>query len=1123
MTITQSSTRFVAVAAGIALALSLVFAPAFGPAQAAGLTSTQIQSILSLLSSFGADQATINNVNAALNGQATTGTGSTGGTSGAACPALSRSLQQGSTGSDVMALQVFLNSNASTQVAASGAGSPGNETSYFGPATKAAVVKFQAAHGVDAIGIVGPQTRAAIASACSTTGGTTGGNTGGTVGGSVTVSAAAQPVNSLAPKGASRVPFTSFTLTNGSNAAVTINSVTVQRAGLAQDAAFSGVVLLDSNGIQIGNAKTFNSNHQANIGDTGFVLNAGASMTFTVAGNMAADESAYSGQVASLQVVAVNTSATVGGSLPIMGASQTINNTLSVGSFSTSTSSVVPPTSQNHDQNLGDTGVRFAGLRFTASSAEDLKLYSIRWRQIGSGSNVDISNVVTVANGTTYPTTVDSTGKYYTTVFPGGILIPKGNNIDVYLQGDITGSNSNGRTIQFTIDRATDVYFVGQLYGYGISDKIAPNAQPWFTGDQFTVKAGTASTISKSTASKDAAQNIAVNVTNQPLGGFTTNFLGEPVTVSGMTIAVASTSATGGPLTNVSITDDNGAVVAGPVDENSSNNLVFTDSITFPTGMHTYHVMGKIATGAANGSTVTLTVNPTNWTNPTGQVSGSSVSITNASFPLNAMTIQGATTTITVSANPTSQNVVAGAVNFTLANIQIDATQSGEDIRLSSLPLSFSGNNGDLNSCQLFDGTTALTTGSRIINSVVSGQNSFSFDNSLVVPKGTVKTISVVCNISGSAASGHTYAWGIDSSYAYSASGVTSGISVTPTVTTATGGTMTIAAASLAVSVDASSPSYALAAGGQTGVTVGVYKLRASNENLSLTKLGLTLTSGSRADLNQVYIYNGSTLVGTATFTGSTATSTLSTPVTLTKDTDMTLTVKADLADIGTSQPGTEGDLVKIDPLNAEALGSSATVKVGATAGVAGVRVFNTFPTIAADSLPSTGVADGRLMHFKVTADSHGPVGLSQFAFKVATTTATATNVQLFAFTDASYSQAISGQGSGGQVGSTQSTIPNNSVFNITASTPVEVPAGSTYYFELRGSVAGVTTGSSVVTTLLGDSTGTGVSATSSLSSDNFIWSPNATTTVGVNANDFTNGAGITGLPSSGIFQTRSN
>ena len=112
MTITNSSTKLVAIATGVAVAIALMGAVAVAPAQAqAALTSAQIQSILSLLQSFGADQATINNVNAALNGQATSGTGGNSSSGGGACPALSRDLQVGSSGSDVMSLQKYLNSN----------------------------------------------------------------------------------------------------------------------------------------------------------------------------------------------------------------------------------------------------------------------------------------------------------------------------------------------------------------------------------------------------------------------------------------------------------------------------------------------------------------------------------------------------------------------------------------------------------------------------------------------------------------------------------------------------------------------------------------------------------------------------------------------------------------------------------------------------------------------------------------------------------------------------------------------------------------------------------------------------------------------------------------------------
>ena len=69
------------------------------------------------------------------------------GSSSDVCPyQWTRSLNMGDTGEEVMKLQQFLNAEAATRVAASGAGSVGAETSYYGPATGAAVAKFQEMH-----------------------------------------------------------------------------------------------------------------------------------------------------------------------------------------------------------------------------------------------------------------------------------------------------------------------------------------------------------------------------------------------------------------------------------------------------------------------------------------------------------------------------------------------------------------------------------------------------------------------------------------------------------------------------------------------------------------------------------------------------------------------------------------------------------------------------------------------------------------------------------------------------------------------------------------------------------------------------------------------------------------
>lgn len=1162
------STKFTKIFVGLMAAVMMMSASS---AYAAALTQAQVDAIISLLQSFGADATTVANVNASLTG----GTVTTPSTTGIV---LSKSLKMGDNNADVKNLQIILNKDAATQVASTGAGSPGNESTYFGSMTKAAVIKFQNKYASEVLtpvgltagtGYVGAMTIAklnAVAGGTTTGGTTTGGTTtGGTTttvpaGTGLTISSATQPTATITPEGAARVPFTKVTLTAGSDGDVTVTGVNVERTGLANDAVFAGVVLLDESGQQLGIAKTFNSDHKLTVGES-FTVKAGQSRTMTIAGNMLTGTTAldaYAGQVAYLSVTGANTTATVSGTLPITGAGHTINATLTIGSATMARGSTDPGANQSSKE-VGATAYTFSAVRVTAGSAEKVRIKSIRWNQSGSAAAADLANIKTYVDGTSYDVTASSDGKYYTTIFGDGIVVDKGANVELAVKGDIV--SGSGRTIDFDIYKNTDLYITGETFGYGITPPNGSSAatadtgafsssNPWYDAFQVTVSNGT---INVEKATSVAAQNIAINLANQPLGGFNVEVKGEPITVASTVFRVSSTTASS--ITNVSLVGPSGTVVAGPVDVTSSV-ITFTDTITYPIGKGTYTLKGKLSTIWGNNNTVSASTTPsTDWTTVTGQVTGNSITPSPTSaITGNTMTVKTASLTIAASAAPVAQTVVSGG-RFTFANYQFDASASGEDIKMSSVPLAYGVNGAgtatNLTSCQLYDGTTVLNSGSNIVNPSAAGSSTtFTFDGTgLVLPKGTIKTISVQCNIAGGASGG--YLWGIDLGATFSATGLTSGSSVTPTATDSNGQLMTLTSAgTLTVSLDASSPSYAIGAAGST-VTLGVLKFHAANEAIELKKVALQLTNGastSPEDLVKVSLWDGATKVGETIFTTTdNSTTTLSTPVTIAKDSDKLITIKGELAAIGTSQPGTQGHLMAVDYDGGDSTGTQGNgVNSGTTisqtsssdTASAGVRIFKSFPTFAKLTSGSSKLTAGNLSlyRFSVKADAAGDIGISKFTIRVATSSATAgtkvENINVYAYSDSGFSTPVSGIGSAGQFMQTANTAWVTSATDLeiyaettaVASTTVQVPAGQTRYFEVRGdaTVAGATY--SVSTQIQGDAAYPVLSTfmDSAANIDNatngdFLWAPNATTSVGVTANDWTNGYGVAGLPSTNM------
>ncbi len=199
--------------------------------------------------------------------------------------------------------------------------------------------------------------------------------------------------------------------------------------------------------------------------------------------------------------------------------------------------------------------------------------------------------------------------------------------------------------------------------------------------------------------------------------------------------------------------------------------------------------------------------------------------------------------------------------------------------------------------------------------------------------------------------------------------------------------------------------------------------------------------------------------------------------------------------------------------LRAGALLSTSTLSVG----------LPSQPLIDTDpSLPTYDVADGKLLHFKITAHGAGEIGLVQLTFDVEPTNASVDSLALYAFTDSDYSTTSEIGGDG--VSLAQGSLDLNNHFVAVLQEPLVIPVGSTYYFELQGAVSPSDANYQVATALVGDNGSVSVDTEEAVaSSSNFVWSPDLRGEASTTNPDWTNSVVALGLLARGPSTVRTS
>lgn len=653
--------------------------------------------------------------------------GTTTGTVPSACVGVSftRNLTIGSTGNDVKCLQQILNATGFT-VAATGAGSPGMETTYFGNLTLAAVKSYQASKGFTPANQVGPLTKQALnaylAGGTPGTPGTTPVQTGPI---SAVLSfdnpASTSLVNSQATANLLKVNFT------GSG---TISSVTLQRSGISDQNTLSNVYLFEGD-TRITDGYSFNTNGTLTM--TGLSIPVSGSKVITVK----ADVYSQATQTASSVAVALTgyTANGVASAANVMGNTmQIVTGTPATASF-TAAASVSVPDVTGTGINAGTNGYRFWSAPLQVNTRA-LQLRAANFRIIGSADYNAISNVrlyvdgIQAGNAGTI-TSIQGSNYVVFNMAAAPVTLTTGSHT-IEVRADIQGGSD--RTVQLSLQNAADLTLLDSQIGVNIAVGGTPNS-----AGSIKIAAGSSTFVVEQSFSSQT--DIPGGATNAVIGKFTLRSYGEAVKVNSLTVTPAVTDActtgttysytsgtatgdctaglgyaSGNGLQNVTLYFNGSQIGSSKNWTSGSLQFDLGNQMIVPFGIDsTFEVRADLQTSsnvAYTAGTVAITV-AQGSSNAEGQSSKTPVSVPTGPVPTTGLDIKSGT--LEVAANPavSNQNIAPNTTGVKIGSYTIRNSSTSEAVRLTSLGVEL-----DLT-------TVAITNFSALRTSETSGSGSY--------------------------------------------------------------------------------------------------------------------------------------------------------------------------------------------------------------------------------------------------------------------------------------------------------------------------------------------------------------------------------------------------------------